>query len=159
MEEDEATNRTLKKLCGILCVAKRNIARSTNLNISVNTSQEHKDNGLFNCRIVSLYNIIFGRSAMKKFETIASTIHGVVRLKTLDRYGMIHINPLAIPMEMVIEEVKTTTQGGKQAHNETKEVIIHNWYVDQGVQIGEGLSRKLKEALTQLLKESANVFI
>lgn len=62
-------------------------------------------------------------------------------------------------MEMVIEEVKTTTQGGKQAHNETKEVIIHNWYVDQGVQIGEGLSRKLKEALTQLLKESANVFI
>ena len=107
----------------------------------------------------SPYNIIFGRSAMKKFETIASTIHGVVRLKTLDRYGMIHINPLAIPMEMVIEEVKTTTQGGKQAHNETKEVIIHNWYVDQGVQIGEGLSRKLKEALTQLLKESANVFI
>ena len=103
MEEDEATNRTLKKLCGILCVAKRNIARSTNLNISVNTSQEHKDNGLFNCRIVSLYNIIFGRSAMKKFEAIASTIHSVVWFRALVRYGTFHNKPLAIPMAMVVE--------------------------------------------------------
>lgn len=38
----------------------------------------------------SSYNIIFELSVMKKFEAIALTIHGVVRFRTLNGYGMIH---------------------------------------------------------------------
>lgn len=43
---------------------------------------------------------------MKKFEAIASIIHGVVWFKTSAGCGMIHNKILVVPMEMKVEEVK-----------------------------------------------------
>lgn len=55
----------------------------------------------------SPYNIIFGRSVMKRFEVIAYTIHGLVRFKTLRGYGTVCSKPLVIPTLMLIAKEGT----------------------------------------------------
>lgn len=59
---------------------------------------------------LSPYNIIFGRSAMKKFEVIASTIHGLIWFKIPSGYGAIHSKPLETSMmTLIAEEAAITT--------------------------------------------------
>lgn len=54
------------------------------------------------------YNIIFRTSAMKNFETIESTVHGLIRFRTPNGYGIVHKKPLAAPTSMLIVRKEET---------------------------------------------------
>lgn len=61
------------------------------------------------------YNIIFGRSTMKKFEATISTIHGLIRFKTPNDYGTTQNKALAAPTSTFIAG-KKKQQGEGQNH-------------------------------------------
>lgn len=82
-EKDETTDRAFNELCGTLCVVERDIVCSINFNRSVNTSKKNTHTIAFTIvQSASPYNIIFGRSIMKKFGAILLTIHGTVQFRT-----------------------------------------------------------------------------
>lgn len=87
----------------------------------------------------SPYNIIFGRSAMRKFGAIISILHGIVRFRTKGGFGMIHSKPPMGPIAMVESKARTAKSDTLQANNKFDEIKINSKYEDQGVRIRVGL--------------------
>lgn len=58
----------------------------------------------------------------------------------------------------IVEGENITTPGPQLTQARTKEVVINDWYPEQGILIEAGLLNTLSGGLIKLLKESIDVF-
>lgn len=83
---------------------------------------------------------------MKKFETIVSMIHSLIWFKIPSGYAKIYSKPLGTSMATFITDgADITTSGLQLTQVGTKEVVINDRYLEQGIRIGEGLPNTLRE--------------
>lgn len=97
---------------------------------------------------------------MRNFEAIVSTIHGMIRFRTINGFEMIHNKPPTGPIAIMVENETSMKMSKKmQENNGLEEIIINSRYADQVVWIAVGLPYKLKDELTTLLKENVDIFM
>nr|XP_043629940.1 uncharacterized protein LOC122601246 [Erigeron canadensis] len=111
-------------------------------------------------RAPSFYNVILGRPLMKKFGSIPSTVHGIVKFPTPARVATIR-GRMTSPeeckqVEKTLPRKVEKVQDKKQDCHEEK-VIINKKFPDQPVIIGSQLPRRIKEELIHLLKNNLDV--
>ncbi|XP_071709310.1 uncharacterized protein [Rutidosis leptorrhynchoides] len=105
-------------------------------------------------RSASCYNMLLGRSALRKLGIVPSTIHGMVKFTTCK--GVATINSMA--MQSIC--VAISTQGTVVAHKITEDnmVVVNCRYPDQKIKIGTELDEEIRKKIVQFLVAYMDVF-
>ncbi|XP_071715269.1 uncharacterized protein [Rutidosis leptorrhynchoides] len=105
-------------------------------------------------RAASRYNMLLGRSALRKLGIVPSTIHGMVKFTTCKRVAT--INSMTMPPIYAA----ISTQDTVVAHKieEDNMVVVNPKYVDQKIKIGAELNAEIRRKIVQLLVAYMNVF-
>ncbi|XP_071718405.1 uncharacterized protein [Rutidosis leptorrhynchoides] len=106
-------------------------------------------------RAASHYNMLLGRSALRKLGIVPSTIHGMVKFTTCK--GVATINSMA--MQTICAAI--STQDAIVAHKiiEDDMVVVNPRYPDQKVKIGTELNEEIRKKIKQLLVAYMDVFV
>ncbi|XP_071718901.1 uncharacterized protein [Rutidosis leptorrhynchoides] len=105
-------------------------------------------------RAASHYNMLLGRSALRKLGIVPSTIHGMVKFTTCR--GVATINSLTLPSMCVAISMKDATVPHKNEDDDM--VIINPKYADQKIKIGTELNADIRKKIVQLLVAYMDVF-
>lgn len=120
-------------------------------------------------RSPSPYNIILGRSGIKKMRAIPSTIHSMVKFPTPRGIATL-VTQIVIILECLKLEEKQMSEKETKAEEPqvaetteelvrtTEEVLVHPAYPDQLVTIRGNFSKECRRQLITLLKNNQNVF-
>ena len=119
-------------------------------------------------RSPSPYNIILGRSGIKKLRAIPSTIHAMMKFPTPRGIATLVTRSVIISEcrkleEKFLLEKETKTEGPptpmiEERATGTEEIMVHPAYPEQLVTIGKNFSKEGRRQLIALLKNSQDVF-
>lgn len=119
-------------------------------------------------RSPSPYNIILGRSRIKKLRAIPSTIHSMMKfptprgIATLVTRSVIILECRKLEEKFLLEkEAQIETPPETTTMDEltkTEEILVHPAHPDQLVEIGRNFSKEGRRQLITLLKSSQDVF-
>ncbi|XP_071718906.1 uncharacterized protein [Rutidosis leptorrhynchoides] len=98
-------------------------------------------------RAASHYNMLLGRSALRRFGIVPSTIHGMVKFTTCK--GVAAINSMA--MQSICAAISTQDAVVTHKIAEDDMVIVNPRYPDQKVKIGTELYAEIRKKIVQLL--------
>lgn len=119
-------------------------------------------------RSPSPYNIILGRSGIKKLRAIPSTIHSMMKFPTPRGIATLVTRSVIISEcrkleEKFLSKKETEVKASSETTitnetTETEEILVHPAYPDQLVTIGRNFSKEGRRQLITLLKNSQDVF-
>ncbi|XP_071737580.1 uncharacterized protein [Rutidosis leptorrhynchoides] len=102
----------------------------------------------------SRYNMLLGRSALRKLGIVPSTIHGMVKFTTCK--GMAKINSMAMPS--ICAAISTKDAIVSHKIKDDNMVVINPRYVDQKIKIETKLNEEIRKKIVQLLVAYMDVF-
>ncbi|XP_071712916.1 uncharacterized protein [Rutidosis leptorrhynchoides] len=100
------------------------------------------------------YNMLLGRSALRKLGIVPSTIHGMVKFTTCK--GVATINSMAMPS--ICAAISTKDAIVPHKIEDDNMVVINPKYVDQKIKIGIKLNAEIRKKIVQLLVAYMDVF-
>ncbi|GJU37482.1 reverse transcriptase domain-containing protein [Tanacetum coccineum] len=109
----------------------------------------------------SPYNMLLGRTTLKKMGMVVSTIHGAVKFHTTQGIGTVfstHGSDKIEGVNKVRETSPVNTEGVLSRTDAEKKIIVNIKYLEQTVTIGKQLPERFKERLQNLLRTNADVF-
>ncbi|XP_071704737.1 uncharacterized protein [Rutidosis leptorrhynchoides] len=105
-------------------------------------------------RAASRYNMLLGRSALRKLRNVPSTIHGMVKFTTCK--GVATINSMTMPP--ICAAISTQDTVVTHKIEEYNMVVVNPKYVDQKIKIGAKLNAEIRRKIVQLLVAYMDVF-
>ncbi|PWA93827.1 reverse transcriptase domain-containing protein [Artemisia annua] len=111
-------------------------------------------------RAPSPYNVILGRSGLKAFRAIQSTIHAMMKFPTPRGIATLVTRSVAISECRRLEDKQAFPDEATELQGDRppEEIMVNPAYPDQLITIGGNLTEECKTLLKELLARNMDVF-